>query len=350
MNSFMELFNKIDINFVERLLVSVIIFAVFYITSSIISRLIIKFVFVIKKCKEKTTKSPFYVPLKSFSVILGVYFAILNLNVNEYVLDLTNKSFRAAIIWLVAMCIANLVTPTSKMFSRLNKNVRFTRKDRATSLLTRIIQIIVYLIAAVIIISEFGYDINGIIAGLGLGGLTVALAGQDVAKNLIGGLVIIFDKPFIAGDWIETPTIEGIVEDITFRSTRIRTFKDSVITIPNSVISNEEITNWSLMNKRRITLDLTVTFDTSLKSISNVISKIEEMLKEHPNVHNDVIHVRFNEIRDDGQNIHVYFYIDRTDYKSYLAIKENVNYKIMQILNNEKVSLAYKTQTIHIEK
>ncbi len=350
MNKITEVIKMIDINFIEKLLVSVIIFAVFYILSSILSRVIIKIIYCIKRDKEKTRNSPIYVPFRTFFGVLGIYLALLNFGISAQFLDIVNKVFRAIIIFLIAMSIANMITPTSRIFTRLNKNVKFSKKDKGTSLLIKIMQSVIYLIAAVIIIAEFGYDINGVIAGLGLGGLTVALAAQDTAKNVIGGIVILLDKPFIIGDWIETPTIEGVVEDITFRSTRIRTFKDSMITIPNSIISDELITNWSKMDKRRITLDLTVTFKTSLKSIAIVSNKIETMLLNHPNVHKEPIYVKFNEIMSDGQNLHIYFYIDRTDYASYLAIKENVNYKIMQILQEERVELAYKTQTIYLEK
>lgn len=355
MNRIVSYFQNIefDIQFLEKLLLSVIIFAFFYIGSSILSKIIIRLTSLrnkSKKSKKNASSFPLYSPLRLFFIILGIYLALLNLELPQDIVAMLTKIFRLLIIWLVAYGIANMITPDSYIFSKINKNIQFTKKDRATTLLFKIIKVIIYLIASVIIIAELGYDINGLIAGLGVGGLAISLAAQDTIKNLIGGIVIIFDRPFIVGDWIETPNIEGIVDDITFRSTRIKTFKDSMITIPNSTIANDMITNWSKMNKRRITLDLVATFETPLKNICNAINKIQEMLIEHPNVHNEPMHVRFNEIKDDGQNIHVYFYIDRTDYTSYLAIKENVNYKIMQILKQEKVDLAYKTQTIHIAK
>ena len=343
---------NLSIDFLEKLLLSAIIFALFYIGSSIFSRIIVK-IFNRKdkgKSKKKLCEHPLYTPVRYFFICLGIYLAIINLGVPQDIFDIVSKLFRVSIIWFIALAIANMITPNSQIFAKINKNVRFTKKDKATTLLYKIIRGLIYLVAIVIIIAELGYDINGLIAGLGVGGLAISLAAQDTLKNLIAGIVMIFDKPFIVGDWIETPSIEGIVEDITFRSTRIRTFKDSIITVPNSTISNDMLTNWSKMEKRRINFELIATFDTPLKNICNAINKIKEMLENQPNVHKEPIYVNFSDISDNGQNILIYFYIDRTDYSSYLAIKENVNYKIMQILKQEKVELAYNTQTIYIAK
>ena len=343
---------NLSIDFLEKLLLSAIIFALFYIGSSIFSRIIVK-IFNRKdkgKSKKKLCEHPLYTPVRYFFICLGIYLAIINLGVPQDIFDIVSKLFRVSIIWFIALAIANMITPNSQIFAKINKNVRFTKKDKATTLLYKIIRGLIYLVAIVIIIAELGYDINGLIAGLGVGGLAISLAAQDTLKNLIAGIVMIFDKPFIVGDWIETPSIEGIVEDITFRSTRIRTFKDSIVTVPNSTISNDMLTNWSKMEKRRINFELIATFDTPLKNICNAINKIKEMLENQPNVHKEPIYVNFSDISDNGQNILIYFYIDRTDYSSYLAIKENVNYKIMQILKQEKVELAYNTQTIYIAK
>ena len=100
-------------------------------------------------------------------------------------------------------------------------------------------------LAAIAILSETGTNVTTIITGLGLGGLTFALAAQDTAQNLFGGLVILLDKPFAVDDWISTPNIEGVVEDITFRSTRIRTFPNALVVVPNSSLVSSPITNWS---------------------------------------------------------------------------------------------------------
>lgn len=117
-------------------------------------------------------------------------------------------------------------------------------EDSMFDFVLKIIRAIIYIIAGFIVITLLGFNLNGLVAGLGIGGVIVTLAAQDTAKNLFGGLVIFLDKPFIVGDWIQMDKYEGTVEDITFRSTRVRTFENSVVNIPNSIISNSSIINW----------------------------------------------------------------------------------------------------------
>ena len=129
-----------------------------------------------------------------------------------------------------------------------------TNKDVEDSMLNfalKIVRGIIYVIAVFIVLTILEINLSGLVAGLGLGGVIVTLAAQDTAKNLFGGLVIFLDKPFVVGDWIEVDKYEGTVEDITFRSTRVRTFENSVVNIPNAVIANDSIINWSRMEKRR---------------------------------------------------------------------------------------------------
>ena len=124
--------------------------------------------------------------------------------------------------------------------------------DTSFNFLLKIIRFVIYVIAIFLIITELGINLNGLIAGFGITGLIVTLAAQDTAKNLFGGVVIFLDKPFVVGDWIQFDKYEGTVEDITFRSTRIRTFENSVVNVPNSVLSNTSINNWSRMEKKKI--------------------------------------------------------------------------------------------------
>ena len=134
-----------------------------------------------------------------------------------------------------------------------------------------------------------GINLNGLVAGLGLGSVVITLAAQDTAKNIFGGLVIFLDKPFIVGDWIEVQDYEGTVEDITFRSTRVRTFENSLVNIPNAVISNESIINWSRMERRRNKVNLCLELDTPLEKVQIIQDRIKEMLKQHDDVIDETI-------------------------------------------------------------
>ncbi|MCI8411838.1 MAG: mechanosensitive ion channel family protein, partial [Clostridia bacterium] len=193
------------------------------------------------------------------------------------------------------------------------------------------------------------FNLNGLVAGLGIGGVIVTLAAQDTAKNLFGGLVIFLDKPFVVGDWIEMPPFEGTVEDITFRSTRIRTFENSLVNIPNSIISNSSIINWSKMEKRRYKTNLCIQIDTPLEKLERFKLKIQEMLQEKEGILDDSIIVKFDTIADNGINILICSYTDSVDYTSYITERENINYKIMKILREENIELVYDTKTVYVK-
>ncbi|MEG2460288.1 MAG: mechanosensitive ion channel family protein [Clostridia bacterium] len=338
-----------SINLIQ-LAIALAIVIVFYLVSPALTFIIVKLFNLKLKDRNKITKIGIYRPLKSFIKLLGIYIAIAYMKFPGNIMDNVNVAFRICIIFLFALGLANSVNPNSTLFKNMQKKLRQGEDNTITVFISKTLKVIIYLFAGVIMISELGYDINGLIAGLGLGGLTVALAAQDAAKNLFGGVVIILDKPFKQGDWIKTSTLEGTVEEINFRSTRIRTFDDSVIVIPNSTLSNDSIVNWSQMNKRKVFDEIKIDYCVSAKNLSTCITKIDKMLREHKGVHNDVINVYFEQIADSGFNILIHYFTTATDYSSYLQTKEDVNYKILNILAAENVTIAYPSSSVYLKK
>lgn len=312
--------------------------------------LIVKIFKMKEKDKEKIKQASFYKPLKLFFPILGVYLGCLFLNLNPTLFSVITKIFRICVILLVANGIASLFKTDSIVAKKIQKRLKSEDNGNRLSFFFKIIRGVIYVIAAFVVVIELGYNINGLIAGLGLGGVIVTLAAQDTAKNLFGGFVLMIDKPFVVGDWIQTTHFEGNVEDITFRSTRVRTFENSVVNIPNSVLSNESIINWSKMEKRRYKLDLKLALDTPMETVQNIVSKIYFMLINHPNVINDDTYVKFDEIKEDGIDIMIYVFTNSIDYESYLNAKEHINHNIMEILEHENVKLAYPTSTVYIRQ
>ncbi len=142
---------------------------------------------------------------------------------------------------------------------------------------------------------------------------------------------------------------EGTVEDITFRSTRVRTFENSVVNIPNSIISNSSIINWSKMEKRRYKTHLCIQIDTPLEKLERFMTRVREMLQEREAIYDESIIVKFDEISDNGLNILISSYTESVDYTSYLADRQNINSKIMRILREENIELAYDTKTVYVK-
>jgi MscS family membrane protein len=144
--------------------------------------------------------------------------------------------------------------------------------------------------------------------------------------------------------------VEGVVEDISFRSTRIRTFAQAVVTVPNATLSNEPITNWSKMGKRQITFQLGLQYDTSRAKLETVTRRIEQLLRDHSEVHKETILVRFDNFGASSMNVFIYFFTSTVMWAEFLKVKEDVNFKIMEILEEEEVVIAFPTRTLHIGK
>lgn len=258
---------------------------------------------------------------------------------------------RIVSIIIIAKIMAHILTAKSSWIRKLQEKIdNGKEKSKINSeFLAKIAKTIIYTIAIFLIIQELGFDLGGLITGLGLGGVILTLAAQDTAKNLFGGVVIFLDKPFKVGDYIEVSKYSGTVEDITFRSTAIRTADDSLLHIPNSEMSAATITNWTEINRRRYKTNLLITLETPLEKVMKVKQEIITMLSEQEEIYSDTVMVNFENILDSGIGLVVIAYTKITNYAKYLELKEKLNYKIMKILESNHVQLAYNTQTIHIK-
>lgn len=253
----------IEYNDVTRILASIFVLLVFLILRKIFAKYIIK---ILKKMTSKTATqiddlllAAFEKPLKSLFVVFGFFIALSILPTT--LISLTTKNIiimflRVIVILLIAWGLYNFSTSSLLFFDGVEKRLGLEINKAIAPFISNILKFIIISLAIVLIISEFGYEISGFIAGLGLGGLAFALAAQETASSIFGGIVILLDRPFTIGDWIETPSVEGVVEEITLRSTRIRTFANAQSVMPNATLAKESITNWSRMGKRRITFKI----------------------------------------------------------------------------------------------
>ena len=336
------------------ILIAIGIILFFRIFSSSFSYIIIR-MFKIKEKKAKNIReSAFYNPLKVFFIILGFYIAVVFLkepfNITNEIMMVAYKAFIIISTITFAKGLATSFTPKSSLYKKIKQKTSGDVQDSMFDFALKIIRAVIYIIAGFIIITTLGVNLNGLVAGLGIGGVIFTLAAQDTAKNLFAGVVVFLDKPFVVGDWIQVDTFVGTVEDITFRSTRVRTFENSVVNIPNAIISNASIINWSKMEKRRYRLNLCVELDTPLEKLEKFQSKVEDMLQARDAIYDDSIIVKFDTIANNGLNVLICSFTDSVDYNSYIAEREDINYKIMRILKEENIKLAYDTKTVQLKK
>jgi MscS family membrane protein len=330
--------------------VAVVIFLLFLLARGLFVRFIFRMILGLTS-KTKTDLDnaillAFESPLKSFLLILGIYLALLYLPLSANAGALLTTIFRSFIIFFAAWGVSNLTS--SALLKEYSS--RFSIDQILIDFLMKVVKIVVLVLAALMIAQQWGFDVEGFIAGLGLGGLAFALAAKDAVANIFGGIIIIMDKPFSVGDWIYTPSVEGTVEEMSFRSTKIRTFAHALVTVPNSAIANEPITNWSRMGKRRITFKLGVTYGTPPERLQRSIDAIRAMLENHPAIHKETIFVHLDEFGESSLNIFLYFFTITTRWGEYLAVKEEINFRILKILEEEQVQVALPSRSIYIEK
>ncbi|CAM3052772.1 mechanosensitive ion channel family protein [Filibacter tadaridae] len=285
-------------------------------------------------------------PIQWLFIIIGTFIAMDYFPYLDRSNPLFKHLFRSSIIILVTWCLYNLTSSTSLVFSRINDRFNIRIDDILVPFFSKAIRLIIIAISISVIAQEFGYNVNGFVAGLGIGGLAFAFAAKEALANLFGGIVIITEKPFTLGDWILTPNVEGTVEDISFRSTKIRNFEDALVTVPNAMLSNSTITNWSKMGKRRVYFNLIVSHDTPKSNLDNSVRQIRYLLKNHQGIHPDTIIVSFDEYKENGLGLLFYFFTKTTVWVEHLEVKEDINFEIMDILENEQVTYAIPSNRV----
>lgn len=196
----------------------------------------------------------------------------------------------------------------------------------------------------------FELNVASLIAGLGIGGLAIALAAKESLENLIGSFTIFLDKPFVIGDSIKIGTVEGQVENIGFRSTRIRTLEKSFVTIPNKKLVDNELDNLSHRSQRRAHFNIGLSYETKSDQLKNIVADIQRFIENHPLISAGETHVRLHNFDSNAINIMVLYFVDRIEYKVYLDVHEEINYRIIEIVEKYGSSFAHLTPALLVKK
>lgn len=337
---------------ITMILLGVLIFLVFLTISKQLEKLAVKIIGKIFKNREDVRNGiqiALIGPLKDFFRLLGLYIGICVVGLPKPMMVPIHMIFRISTIIIIAWACAKFMPFVTTLIIKSNQKSTRRTNMAAITFLSNILKAVIFAIAGVIVISELGYNINGLIAGIGLGGLTFSLAAQKTAANIFSGFSIITDRTFEVGDRISTPSFDGVVEDITMRSTRIRTMADTEIIVPNAQLIEQPITNWSRMQKRFVDLKIGLTYNTSVKTIKKVSQSIENMLKQHPDVHQERIIVCFEEFADSSLELRIMYFTKTTEYDEYIAVKDDINLKIKEIVEKEKASFAFPSTSVYLE-
>ena len=301
-----------------------------------------------KPKKGEKKQSPFYKPIKGAIILAGIYAAMVVMHPSPEIMQIGTMVFRIGIIWAVAFGVSNLLEPKNKLFSVFQKQKTIQNNETLTKFTGKIVKVVVYVIAVFLSIAELGYDITGVITGLGLGGVVLALAAQDLAKSLFGGFIILIDKPFLVGDWIKVLEYEGTVEDITFRSTRIRTLDNMQVVVQNAYMAEASIMNYSRMGKRRYALQFLLPLETPSSTIQQIMKRIRLVLQTNPNLIPDQIEVHYSRIDATGIQIEISVYTTVVSMFPYFGVRDEVNNMVLNILESENLHMSYTGQNVYV--
>ncbi len=348
----MKQFLLINIDVKKLILVATILIV------SIIARYIFSIIILplLKKISDKTkTKLDNDIikiiepPVNTLILFLGLFFAsevlVTNIKIELFLVKLLKSFIIFEFCWILYR--------SEILFNKALKKI-FQKKKLETALnflpvFNKFIKVSVFILGFLLVIQSWGINIGALITGLGIGGVAVALAAKDTVANFFGSLMILLDTPFKIGDWIQTGKFEGVVEDIGFRSTKVRTFAQALVSVPNSQLANDVIINWSKMGKRRITYNIGLKYDSSVEKIKTCVRKIKEMLENHPEIDKNTIFVYFNEFGESSLNIFLYFFTITTNWKRYLEVREDVNLKIKEIVESTGLEFAFPSTSVYME-
>jgi len=258
--------------------------------------------------------------------------------------------FRTLKPFLITLIFYKLVNVLAAYFARLATKTESTLDDQLVPLLRKTLKAFVVIIGTLFILRDgLNLDIIPFLTGLSIGGVAIALAAQDTIKNFFGSVMIFIDKPFQVGDWITSGDIDGTVEEVGFRSTRVRTFRNSLMYVPNGKIADAVLDNHGLRQYRRFFTTLTVTYDTPPVLIEEFVKGLREIVVNHPHTRKDLYHIYFNNLSSYSQDIMFYIFFEVPTWGEELACRHEILVQTVKLANSLGVRFAFPTQTLHME-
>ena len=356
--NFTESIKNIEISSYINLLIAMGILVLFLIFTPIICYQLIKLFYKdankTKKSKyenkQKIKKSTIYKSLYLVFLVTGIFIAFKVMDLTPVQHAFVNKMYRIFIIWLVATAIAAVFESRSQILDKANLPINIKRNSIFLSMAGKLIKIVLYIIAGYLSLKEFGFDLGGVATGIGIGSAVLAIAMQDLVKETFAGVLLFMDKPFEIGDWIEVNGTSGAVEDLSLRSTRIRTANDTIVTIANDTLISENIVNWGKIGKRIFEADINLALETKEVTIEKITNRIRFILKYNKEINPDTVMVNFNNIKETGINVHIRAATSITDYMKYTDFCHKTNLTIMNILESQGVKLAYPGSNVYIKE
>jgi len=353
-----ELLSKLDFD-KESIWVTQVFIIVF---ATLIISFFQKRAFVKLKLKLAKTKNPWDdlligaagSPIGYLIWLLGILFAaeIVQSKSQAAIFGVIDPVRDVGVVAILIYFLMQLIKGTESIL--INTQIKNGEQDfdkHTVHAIGKLVRISVFITGGLILLQTLGYSISGILAFGGVGGIAIGFAAKDLLANFFGGLMIYLDRPFKVGDWIRSDdkSIEGTVENIGWRLTRIRTFDKRPLYVPNSVFTSIAVENPSRMTNRRIKETMGIRYD-DVNKMSTIISQVKTMLQNHPDIDNDqTLIVNFNSFAASSVDFFIYTFTKTTDWILFHEIKQDVLLKIVEIIEQNNAEFAYPTSTLHVQ-
>ena len=350
---FIEVWNKgilgVDI---FQILIALIIFLLFLLFRGLISKVIIKKLEIIAKKTANKLDDTFVKamegPARFLPIVIGFFIASYYMDFSDEHVGFVDSLNKTLITILIFWVMHQFVEPVSYLLGGLDKILT----KELIGWIVKALKILIFILGAAAVLELWGIKIGPIIAGLGLVGVAVALGAQDLFKNLISGILVLVEKRFKVDDWILVEgVIEGIVEKIGFRSTVIRKFDKSLAIIPNFQFAENAVINVSQTTNWIISWTITLQYDTTVEQLKTIRNEIETYIKKSEDYNIKIGYaVRIDKFSDSSIDMYIRCFTNTDDWDQWLAVKERLAIAIKQIVEKNKASFAFPSQSIYVEK
>ena len=256
---------------------------------------------------------------------------------------------RSLVIFAVFYGLVNFLNVVSLQPTAVKQVTGLNVPERLLPFLNTVIKYLIIALGAIFVLQEFGLDVAALIASLGVIGIGISLASQDTVSNMFGFAAIVSDNPFKVGDYIRTPAVSGIVETVGLRSTRVRQLDQALVTVPNNLLTNAVVLNWSRVQKRRLDVTLNFTYSTSAEQMRAVVAEIRELLQNTEDVDPESVIVHFIDFSSSSLDVRIIGQVLLADWREFTAKKEELFLEFIGIAEGLGIEFAFPSQSVYIE-
>jgi MscS family membrane protein len=287
-------------------------------------------------------------PISFVFIIIGAHlFFLIIFKETEVIKNILNTLVVYTVFWAIIAVMESL----RDLFHHATEKFNPDLAQEMGNFVLKIAKVLVGAIGLGAMLQVWGINVTALVASLGLGGLAFALAAKDTAANMFGSFALLADKSIRIGEWIKVGGVEGTVEDIGMRTTKIRSFEKSLITVPNQIVSNSPIENFSRRGVRRIKMQVGLTYSTTGEQLNNIVKEIRSMLHTHENIsQKETLLVNFESFGESALNIFIYTFTNTSNWERYLNIREDIHMKIINIVEANGSSFAFPSRSIYMEQ